>query len=301
MAGQGRQAAPSGLQGAADDRAESAPGLIDVRVDGVRSPVWAGGPASATSAVVFLHGALGSVRDWTDLLGPVATFARCIAPEMPGYAGADKPNRFDYTTEGYARHLGGLLDQLSVREVHLVLHDLGGPWGLAWAAAHPKSLASLSLINIGFLPDYSWHRYARIYRRPVLGELLLASATRAGISLILREGNPRGVPRWLVDETVRQCRDAGTRRAVLRFYRGTPDLGLVTERAAPPIRDANPPSLVIWGARDPYVPVRYADIQRRYLPRAEVVVLPDSGHWPFLDDPGGVADVLIPFLRAQQR
>jgi pimeloyl-ACP methyl ester carboxylesterase len=253
------------------------------------------------SAVVFVHGNPGSGRDWGSLMAEVSRFARCVAPDMPGYGGADKPEDFDYTTEGYARYLGALLDELAVRRAHLVLHDLGGAWGLAWAAEHPTALASVSLINIGSLPGYRWHRFARLYRRPVLGEMLLASINGPGLALLLRRGNPRGLPGTFIDSVVRQYRDAGTCRAVLRFYRATPDLGAVTERAAVSLRTANPPTLVIWGAQDPYVQVRYAEVQRLYFPRAEIVVLPRSGHWPYVDDPQGVANVLLPFLRAQVR
>jgi len=271
----------------------------DVQVHGVRSTVLVGGPSSAEAAVVFVHGSAGSGRDWEALMSKVSTFARCVAPDMPGYGDADKPEDFDYTTEGYARHLGAVLDALAVRRAHLVLHDLGGPWGLAWAAADPAALASLSLINIGSLPGYRWHRFARIYRRPILGEILLASTTRPGIALVLRQGNPRGLPGSFIDHVARQYRDARTRRAVLRFYRATPDLGAVTELAAMSLREVSPPTLVIWGARDPYIPVRYAEAQRQYFPGAEIVILPRSGHWPFVDDPEGVADALLPFLRLQ--
>ena len=276
-------------------------GETDVAVDGVRSVVTVGGRSGSDSAVVFVHGALGSRRDWAALVEEVAAFGRAVAPDMPGYGDADKPASFDYTTQGYARHLGGLIEQFGIRRAHLVLHDLGGPWGLAWAAEHPDALASLSLINIGALPGFRWHWYGQLYRRRGLGDLVLASATPSGVALLLRWGNPRRLPREYTDGIVRQCRIAGTRRAVLSYYRATPDLGSVTERASLALRAANPPTMVIWGGKDPYVPVRFADIQTRFFASAEVVILPESGHWPFIDDPEGVAAQLIPFLRAQTR
>jgi pimeloyl-ACP methyl ester carboxylesterase len=55
----------------------------------------------------------------------------------------------------------------------------------------------------------------------------------------------------------------------------------------------------VWGASDPFVPVHHAEQQRKAFPGAEVVVLEDSSHWPFLDDPEGVAAAVLPFLRAQ--
>ena len=104
-------------------------GETDVAVDGVRSVVTVGARTGSDSAVVFVHGALGSRRDWATLVEEVAAFGRAVAPDMPGYGDADKPESFDYTTQGYARHLGGLIEELGIRRVHLVLHDLGGPGG----------------------------------------------------------------------------------------------------------------------------------------------------------------------------
>ncbi|HYZ07301.1 MAG TPA: alpha/beta hydrolase [Pseudonocardiaceae bacterium] len=50
------------------------------------------------------------------------------------------------------------------------------------------------------------------------------------------------------------------------------------------------------GARDPYVPVRYAQRQRETFPHAEVVVLDDSGHWPMIDHPVAAEQAVLPFL-----
>ncbi|MBV9160567.1 MAG: hypothetical protein JO309_12545 [Pseudonocardiales bacterium] len=43
------------------------------------------------------------------------------------------------------------------------------------------------------------------------------------------------------------------------------------------MRSLDRPALVVWGARDPYLPVRYAQRQRETFPHAEVIVLADSG------------------------
>ncbi|HZB31360.1 MAG TPA: alpha/beta hydrolase [Streptosporangiaceae bacterium] len=118
---------------------------------------------------------------------------------------------------------------------------------------------------------------------------------------------PGGLPAEFVDRMYRDF-DRATRRSVLRLYRSLPDPAgwsaamSATLATAPPAgltsgRPAGPPAapgegdlpvLVIWGAHDPYLRVEQAEIQRRTFPHAEVVVLPDSGHWPFADDPDAV-------------
>ena len=267
-----------------------------IAVDGVRSPVLEAGPEDAPEAVVFVHGNPGTGHDWDYLLARVAPFARVLAPDMPGFGDADKPRDFPYTVDGYARHLGGLLDQLGVHRAHLVLHDFGGPWGLTWAVAHPDAFASLTLINIGVLIGYRWHRYARIWRTPVLGELFQATATRSAFRQLIGRENPR-LPREAVDRIYDQSGGWPTKRAVLRLYRATPpDFG---EALAPRFRELDPPTLVVWGTADAYLPVEQAERQRQVFPRARIELLEGHGHWVFWEDPERVASLVVPFLREQ--
>jgi pimeloyl-ACP methyl ester carboxylesterase len=271
---------------------------LDVVVRGIRSPVLESGPGTPDEAVVFVHGNPGSGQDWEDLAGRVGAFGRAVAMDMPGFGGADKPGDFEYTVGGYARHLGEMLAELSIRRAHLVLHDFGGPWGLAWAAAHPHAVASVTLIDTGLLPGYRWHYLARLWRTPVVGELLQATATRATFRLLLRHGNRRGLPPPFVDRMYDDY-DRGTRRAVLRLYRATDDLGAASESLGAVLRPLALPALVVWGKHDPYIGHDFAQRQGEFFPGAQVTVLEDSGHWPFADDPEAVAARVVPFLRAR--
>ena len=215
---------------------------------------------------------------------------------MPGFGRAEKPADFDYTVAGYAAHLDALLAACDVERVHLVLHDFGGAWGLAWATAQPARVASVVLFNIGILRDSRWHHLARLWRLPVVGEAFMATTTRFGFRQLLKLGNPRGLPRAFVDAMYDNF-DAGTRRAILRLYRATDDLGGAADRAVAALRPRDLDCLVIWGKADIYLPWRYAEAQREAFPRAEIVYLEDSGHWPFIDNPQAVAAAVVPFLQ----
>jgi pimeloyl-ACP methyl ester carboxylesterase len=269
---------------------------IEVVVGGVRSPVLQAGPSEASEAVVFVHGNPGPKEDWTELLALVGEFARAVAPDMPGFGAADKPSDFDYTIGGYSDHLAGVLDQLGIRRAHLVLHDLGGLWGLAWAVKHPESFASATLIGTGTAADFRWHRYARIWRTPILGELFQAAATRQGLRFLLGRENPK-LPREAIDHYYTNTRSWATKRAILKFYRATPESLLAAP--APALRALDRPALVLWPTDDPYLPVELAERQRQAFPSARIELLEGHGHWPFLEDPKQVASLVVPFLREQ--
>ena len=165
----------------------------------------------------------------------------------PGFGSADKPEDFDYSVPGYARHLEKLLAARSVRRAHLVMHDFGGPWGLTWAANNPQAVASVTCINTGVFSGYRWHYLARIWQTPLLGELFMATTTKAGMRLLPRHGNPRGMPSEYLDH-VFQTFDRGTRRAVLKLYRNTRETDDAARQLTTALRPLDLPALIVWGA-----------------------------------------------------
>jgi len=273
--------------------------IRELQIGGVRTVVRSAGPAADDEAVVFVHGNPGSSEDWEPLLDVVGATHRAVAWDAPGFGHADK-HGFPQTVPAHAAFISCALDALGIERAHLVLHDFGGPWGLEWAAAQPERVASVTLIGTGVLLDYRWHALARIWRTPVIGEAFMATTTRPGFHALLRRGNPRGLPPGFVDRMYDDF-DAGTRRAVLALYRSVDDVAGAAERLAVALNGLDLPALVLWGRHDPYLPHTLALRQREVFPTARCVVLPESGHWPFADDPGRVASELTALLSRARR
>lgn len=269
----------------------------DYLVDGLRCVIRSSGPQSDREAVVFVHGNPGSSEDWLDLLARVGDLGRAVAPDMPGFGKSERPRRFDYTVDGYARYLESVLRTLGIERVHLVLHDFGGAWGLRWATEHPSRVASLTLFNIGVLPNYRWHIIARLWRTPIVGELLQAATSRASFKRVLNATNPKRFPEAFLDRMYDDT-DAGLKRAQLALYRATSDFNELSALAAARLRPLGLPALVIWGEGDPYIEPKFAAEQPQYF-RAEVHTVPSAGHWAMVDEPERVAQWVIPFLQKQ--
>jgi pimeloyl-ACP methyl ester carboxylesterase len=267
-----------------------------VAVQGVDAPALEAGPADSPEAVVFVHGNPGSSRDWSALVAAAGDLGRAVALDMPGFGKARAPQGFEYTVQGYAGFLEAARELLGIERVHLVLHDFGGPFGLLWGAQHPERWQSTVLINVGVLPGYGWHSLARRWRTPVLGELMNAWIPRAAWRRAMAGSNPKGLPLDFVDKMYDDY-DRETRRTVLRLYRATPDPGRTADELGPAIAALHKPALVVWGAKDPYIAAGYAERQREFFDVERVVLLPESGHWPFQDDPQAVAEPLLAYLR----
>jgi pimeloyl-ACP methyl ester carboxylesterase len=265
---------------------------------GLRMPCIEAGRPNADEAVVFIHGHPGSSRDWEGLLPQVGEFGRAVAFDLPGLGKADKPDNWDYTIGTYGSVVAAALNVLGIQRAHLVVHDLGGGAGLAWAAAHPDAFASAVIMGTGILIDYDWHRLAALQRKPVLGPLIVRLTNERSFYRTIR-GYHRGareLPDWFLRQLWEDY-DLASRHAMMTMYRAAPPDGF--ERLAPLFRELDRPALVLWGENDPFVPVEQAQRQKESFPSAEVVVLEGSGHWPWIDNPEGAAAHIVPFLERQ--
>jgi pimeloyl-ACP methyl ester carboxylesterase len=294
----------SDLMGEGDVAMVGAARARRITVAGLGSPVIEAGPRDAREAVVFVHGNPGSSTDWTMLVDAVGEYGRrAVAFDMPGFGRADKPRDFDYRVGAYGDFIQGALAELGIERVHLVIHDFGGPFGLVWGLQHADAWASVVLINVGVLPGYTWHTTAKRWRTPVIGELMQACIPRSAWRRAMQKANPKGLPEAFVEKMYDDY-DRGTRRAVLKLYRATPDAATpgmesLQEQVGAELAKLHKPALVVWGAKDPFLSVEYAERQREFFDVRDVAILPDSGHWPFQDDPDRVAQAVVPFLREQ--
>jgi pimeloyl-ACP methyl ester carboxylesterase len=241
---------------------------------------------------LYLHGVPTNSDDWLPFLERTGG----LAPDLPGFGRSGKPGSLRYTIDEYADFLERYLDHVEVERVSLVVHDWGAV-GLAFAQRHPERVERLVIVDaITFLPGYRWHRTARLWRTPVIGELAMGATTRPLLRLTSRESNATPGPMpdvWL--DTVLDHFDQGTQRAILRLYRSSPPDVLAA--AGSQLGRLTMPALVVWGARDPYIPVRFGRAYAEALPNAELLELPDAGHWPWLDRPDTI-DRVAGFLGA---
>lgn len=267
-----------------------------LRVGDLTTPLREAGPAESSEAVVFVHGVPGSGADFEPLLAAAGQVGRAVAFDAPGFGRAEKPEGFEHTVEGHAAFIDRALRELGVERAHLVLHDFGGPWGLAWGVENPERLASVTLICTGVPIGYRWHRRARLWRTPLSGALAMATLTRAGLGASLRRSGPRRLPGPLVDRMYEDL-DKATRRAILRLYRSAGDPAGRAPLLVEALRPLDLPALVLWGEQDPYVPAALAERQRQAFRSAEVHVLEQSGHWPFVDRAERVEELLIEHLQ----
>lgn len=240
--------------------------------------------------VLFLHGNPDSSDAWTGVIDNLGEGYRCIAPDWPGFGRSQPAPDFDYSLSGHARFAAALLDALGVSEpVTVIGHDFGGVFGCAFAVEHEARVRRIVMMNAQFSSGYRWHRLARVWRTPVLGELFWALATRRMFVRGLRGASPR-----LPEEYANRAFDfvtPGMKGTVLKLYRASnpEDLRGWEDRLLALTKRV--PTLAIWGDQDPYISPEYAEW---FGGRSHHIA--DAGHWVQVEAPKEVARVLRQFL-----
>ena len=246
-----------------------------VRVGSVETYVAEAGDGPA---VVLLHGNPDTHEVWGSVVARLAANHRCIAPDLPGFGKSRAPADYEFSLEHHAAFVLELLAALELDRVHLIVHDVGGAYGLAFATLHAAKLRSLTIFNTNFFPDYRWHFWARVWRTRGLGELAMAIVNRPLFVRELRRGSPR-IPRDYAEHAY-AAYTRETKRMVLRWYRAMNAELLVGWDTRMLAATAQTPKQVLWGDLDPFLPSATAD---RF--GGDVHHLADCGHFAMLEEP----------------
>jgi len=245
------------------------------------SPIYYRSAPTSGVPPLYLHGVPTSSDDWTGFLARTGG----IAPDLIGFGRSSKAGNLDYSIDGLTDFLESLLQRIGVERVQLVAHDWGAAAGLTFAQRHPDRVTRLVLCNaLPLLEGFRWHRLARIWRRPLLGELAMGSTNRWLLARALRQGTTD--PGVWTDERIAAVFaqfDQGTQRAILRLYRGADEQRLASAGAG--LATLTMPALVVWGGRDPWLAPELGEQYASALPNATLERVPDGGHWPWLERP----------------
>jgi pimeloyl-ACP methyl ester carboxylesterase len=252
--------------------------------------------------VVLVHGVAGSRHTWDAVIPRLAERFRVVALDLPGHGESEKP-RGDYSLGAYATVIRDLLELLGYQRATVVGHSLGGGIAMQFAYQFPDRCERLVLVSSGGLG------------REVT--LLLRAATLPGAEWVLPVIAHRRIRdafvavgryvSWLpvrpspalreVGRAYSSLADAGARGAFVHTLRGVMDLQGQRISAMNRIHlAALLPTLLIWGARDPFIPVSHAIEAHRRIPNGRLEIFERSSHFPQAEEPQRFTRVLTDFI-----
>ena len=262
--------------------------------------------AGSGPVVVLVHGITSTSNTWSNVLPYLAERFTVIAPDLLGHGESAKP-RGDYSLGAYASGIRDLLIALGHERATFVGHSLGGGVAMQLAYQFPEHCERLVLVSSGGLG------------REI--SALLRAASLPGSELVLPVmvnervlGAGRAMGRLLgrvglrvhtdVGEVLRghaSLSDGEARAAFLHTLRTIVDPGGQRVDASDRLYLAQAiPFLIVWGERDPIIPVEHARVAHRQVPGSRLEVFPDAGHFPHLDDPLRFVRLLIEFVETSE-
>lgn len=235
--------------------------------------------------VVLVHGFLGGIAEWEELVARLAPCFDTLAIDLPGFGGSAEISA-PAILSGYADLLAELLDALEIESCMLLGHSLGSMIAQQFAVDHAHRVERLILYgaaSTGQLPgrfetfDVTIDRCKRIgilqAAAPIIASWFVTGRTHPGYAMYRR-----------MAEAARTDAAITALRAVAQWE--------ITER----LGEITIPTLVIGGDRDRSTELAEQLQLWRGLPRGQLCVLPNCAHAAHLEQPELFERVIARFL-----
>ena len=252
--------------------------------------------------LMLIHGITGSWRHWERVIAPLAKSFTVIAPDLRGHGDSAKP-RGDYSLGAFASGLRDLMIALDHTEATVVGHSLGGGIAMQFAYQFPERCERLVLVSSGGLGT-EVHPLLRAgtlpgseFVLPLLShDRLREGATRISGALG-RVGLDVGSDVAEIARGIGSLHDPETRHAFLETLRAViGPMGQKIDASDRLYLAESMPALIVWGRRDPVIPIEHGEGAHEAMPGSRFEVFEDAGHFPQLDDPYRFAEVLAGFV-----
>lgn len=241
-------------------------------------------------ALLLIHGFPLSSQMWAPQLEDLDEFVRVIAPDLRGHGQSDSVSG-DYSIGMLADDCADLLGHLNITTPFVVCGlSMGGYIALEFYRRYPDLVAGLILASTRAGADSEEGKAGRD-KAADLARTEGATAVSEGMLLKMLAPQNSETDEELV-EYVREVMSTASLNGVVGA------LAAMRDRidSTPMLGDIDVPVLIIHGADDQLIPVTEAEAMYKAIPDSELVILPDAGHLPNLEQPDMFNDAVIDFL-----
>ena len=259
-----------------------------------------GSGAGGGLPLVMLHGGGPGASAWSNFGPALPHFAehfRTLLVDQPGFGGSDKPPVVGNYYRHSAEYVVKLLDELQIDRIHLLGNSLGGGTAMRLALEHPDRVGRLVLMGPGGLSLNLFHADPTegVQRLMDFGANPSREALRAFISTMVV--NQALVTDELVEERFADATAPGSLEAMRSMGASFWNPEWVEDgmlwREAHRLRQH---TLLTWGREDRVNPLDGALVALKQIPRAQLHVFPNCGHWAQIEAAEEFAEICTAFL-----
>ncbi|GGI95774.1 alpha/beta hydrolase [Alicyclobacillus cellulosilyticus] len=247
-----------------------------IDIDGVRVAYDIDGEGPP---MLFLHGWGGSAKSFLPVYQTFAQWFRVIAIDFPGFGESSLPAE-TWGVGEYAECVYHFLQALAIDKTHVIGHSFGGRVAIWLAAHHPEVVDKMTLVDAaGIRPRRSWKYYVKVYTFKTCKRLYNLG--------LLGPRRPERLERLYRLFGSADYREAGPLRNIM--------VRVVNQDLTPLLPNIKASTLLIWGEHDEATPVWFGKTMERLIPDAGLVVLPNAGHYSYLDQLGSFNKIVKHF------
>ena len=245
---------------------------------------------SGSPVVVFLHGLLGSSRNWRSITKSLSAEYRTLCFDLPNHGkSCHQPST---SVQEMADAIFLQLEEMGVSEFIICGHSLGGKVAMRMACDHTDSINKLVVVDIAPRDYPAEHHVPTLDALIGLDLRLLSSRKEADLALTEK------IPNW----AFRQFLLTNLEQKEGQFS-WLPNLD--TLRSSIASLSSNPlkeeqflkKTLFICGGKSGYVRTEHHEQIKHFFPNAEIQTLANAGHDVHVEDREGFLTLLQSFLK----
>ena len=247
-------------------------------------------------AVVLAHGTPWSSWTWRRIAPRLAERFAVYVFDLLGFGASEQRDGQDVSLAGHGRRLAELLELWGLERPAVVAHDIGGAATLRAHLLHRKPMAALALVDVVALGPWGSPFYRLVGEHEAVFRQLPAAIHEGVVRSYVGTAQARPLERAVEDALVSPWLGPLGQPA---FYRQIAQGDQRdTDEVEPRYGEVAAPTLVVWGAADPWIPVTHGRELARRIPRARLEILPDAGHLVQEDAPDELARLLAGHLES---
>ena len=251
-----------------------------IKVNGLNVRYYTAGQGEP---LLVIHGGAGDAKTWWKNIAELALKYTGYAPDLPGFGGS-QPLSGNYYIHELSEFIGKFAAGIGLDKFNLVGHSLGGGIALDYTLKSPNKVKKLVLISslclgreVGF-----WLRFLSI------PGLIHSLAT-------LVMGVLQGV-KWVAKQLKRVEYVIPLTPAIIHVGENLTIFNRQSLVLESRLAEVHVPTLLVWGAKDPIVPVRQAYAAARMIPDCRLKVFEKRGHNVHREELKQFSSVLAGFL-----